>query len=52
MVRDPVCGTFVIPDGALSIGDGKARVHFCSETCRDKYRSTTRGRDRASGRTA
>jgi len=41
MVRDPVCGTFVLPDRAVSIVDGRGRVHFCSVTCRDKYRSRT-----------
>jgi len=41
MVRDPVCGTFVLPDRALTISDGRERVHFCSPDCRDKYRSRT-----------
>ena len=35
LVRDPVCGTYVSPDSALS--DGKQ--YFCSEKCRDEYRS-------------
>ena len=38
MVRDPVCGTFILPDRARSIGDGRSRVYFCSDACRDKYR--------------
>ena len=37
MVRDPVCGTFVLPDHALTIVDGRSRVFFCSAACRDKY---------------
>ena len=37
MVRDPVCGTFVLPDQALTIGDGRAQLFFCSSTCRDKF---------------
>jgi hypothetical protein len=41
MVRDPVCGTFVLPDRAVTISDGRQRVHFCSIACRDKYRSRT-----------
>ena len=41
MVRDPVCGTFVLPDHALSIGDGRTRVFFCSVDCLDKYRTRT-----------
>ena len=47
MVRDPVCGTFVVPDRALSLGDGSTTVYFCSETCRDQYKRRSR-----SGRTA
>ncbi len=41
MVRDPVCGTFVLPDRAVTLSDGRQRVHFCSTACRDKYRSRT-----------
>jgi hypothetical protein len=41
MVRDPVCGTFVLPDHALTIVDGRSRVFFCSGACRDKYRPAT-----------
>ena len=38
MVRDPVCGTFVVPSRAVALGDGSRRVYFCSERCRDRYR--------------
>jgi YHS domain-containing protein len=48
MVRDPVCGTFVVPGRAITIADGRATVSFCSEACRDKYRRA----GRASGRAA
>jgi YHS domain-containing protein len=41
MARDPVCGTFVVPDHALSIVDGRQRIYFCSTACRDKYRAQT-----------
>lgn len=41
MVRDPVCGTFVLPARAVTMVDGPARVYFCSDTCRDKYRART-----------
>ena len=41
MVRDPVCGTFVVPERAVTIVDGRTTVSFCSETCRDKYRART-----------
>jgi uncharacterized protein len=37
MVRDPVCGTFVLPERAVTIAGGRTRVYFCSESCRDKY---------------
>jgi YHS domain-containing protein len=39
MVRDPVCGTFVVPGRALSVSERGAPVYFCSATCRDKYRA-------------
>jgi hypothetical protein len=42
MVRDPVCGTFVLPDRAVTLIDGRARLHFCSDACRDTYRARTR----------
>jgi len=41
MARDPVCGTFVIPDRAIALQDGRTRLFFCSEVCRDKYRART-----------
>jgi YHS domain-containing protein len=41
MVRDPVCGTYVIPDRAVALADGSRRVFFCSANCRDKYRART-----------
>jgi hypothetical protein len=41
MVRDPVCGTFVLPDRAVSLSDGSQQVYFCSDRCRDKYRART-----------
>jgi YHS domain-containing protein len=41
MVRDPVCGTFVVPERAVTLADGRARVFFCSDACRDKYRART-----------
>jgi YHS domain-containing protein len=39
MVRDPVCGTFVLPERAVSLSDGRTRLFFCSDACRDKYRA-------------
>ncbi len=37
LVRDPVCGTYVVPEGSLSVtADGRVH-HFCSEACRSSY---------------
>ena len=41
MVRDPVCGTFVVPDQAFMVADGARRLYFCSSRCRDQYRART-----------
>jgi uncharacterized protein len=41
MVRDPVCGTFVVPERAVTLLDGRTRIYFCSNACRDKYRART-----------
>src|SRR5215467_7096423 len=41
MARDPICGTYVVPEHALSIRDGRQPVYFCSAACRDKYRAKT-----------
>jgi hypothetical protein len=37
LVRDPVCGVFVVPGQALTSGEGSARRHFCSEKCRREW---------------
>ena len=53
MVRDPVCGTFVVPDRAVALMVGRDHLYFCSTTCRDKYRSRPNARtERVEGRTA
>ncbi|MGE0042503.1 MAG: hypothetical protein AB7H88_11655 [Vicinamibacterales bacterium] len=39
MVRDPVCGTFVVPGKALSLTAGSSTAYFCSEECRSRYQS-------------
>jgi YHS domain-containing protein len=41
MVRDPVCGTFVVPERAVTLVEGRTTINFCSEACRDKYRART-----------
>ena len=42
MVRDPVCGTFVVPGRSVMLVEGAQRVHFCSDICRDQYRARVR----------
>lgn len=37
LVRDPVCGTYLLPDRAIKTGSGDGTLHFCSETCRASY---------------
>jgi hypothetical protein len=39
MERDPVCGTFIVRDRALTLSDGSRQVYFCSPGCRDAYRA-------------
>jgi YHS domain-containing protein len=39
MARDPVCGTYVVPDRAVAIDEGRRRLFFCSTACRDQYRT-------------
>jgi YHS domain-containing protein len=34
LVRDPICGVFVVPGQALTTGSGANTRHFCSEKCR------------------
>ena len=41
LVRDPVCGTFVLQDRAVVVMRSGQAVFFCSEACRDQY---SRGR--------
>jgi YHS domain-containing protein len=41
MERDPVCGTFVVPDHAVRLADGSRVLYFCSARCRDAYRART-----------
>ena len=37
LVRDPVCGTFVMPSRALTSGSGTSTRYFCSEKCKQDY---------------
>ena len=53
MTRDPVCGTFVVPERAVSLSIGRDVLYFCSTACRDAYRTQKTSRTgRVEGRTA
>jgi YHS domain-containing protein len=54
MERDPVCGTFVVPERAVALSaSGGDRLYFCSTDCRDQYRNRPEtGSSAAHGRTA
>jgi hypothetical protein len=41
LVRDPVCGTWVLPKDDMSLTKGRQQLFFCSAACRDQYRSRT-----------
>jgi hypothetical protein len=52
MARDPVCGTFVVPERAVVLTDGRERVYFCSTACRDQYKTHSARSAPAEGRSA
>ncbi len=37
LVRDPVCGVYVVPSKALTAGSGSSVKYFCSEKCRQQW---------------
>lgn len=39
LVRDPVCGTYIVPNPTLSLSAGGSTHYFCSEACRTKYQA-------------
>ena len=41
LVRDPVCGTYVVRDRALTLVAGRQTQYFCSERCRDEFARRT-----------
>lgn len=43
LVRDPVCGIFVVPGKSLRAGDGRDTRYFCSEECRREWTARPRG---------
>ena len=42
LARDPICGTYVVPARALTIGRGDDIQYFCSKRCRDQYSQARR----------
>jgi YHS domain-containing protein len=40
MVRDPVCGLFLLQERALEVHEGGETHHFCSEKCREAFGAT------------
>lgn len=53
MARDPICGTFVVPETAVAAsGPNGNRLYFCSTDCRDKYQARPASTPAAHGRTA
>lgn len=38
LVRDPVCGVFVVPSQALTARSGEETQYFCSEKCRRAWK--------------
>ena len=43
LVRDPVCGTYVVKSRALAAVAGGETAFFCSEACRDTWRARHAG---------
>lgn len=39
LVKDPVCGVYVVPAQALVVGNGRDAKYFCSEKCRQAWRA-------------
>ena len=43
LVRDPICGMFVVPSKALTSGSGASTRYFCSERCRQQWMDDGKG---------
>ena len=39
LVRDPVCGTYIVPNPSWSVTRGGVTVYFCSDRCLKSYRA-------------
>lgn len=44
LVKDPICGTYVVQGKSLSASSGGTTHYFCSERCRDQFVSAGAGR--------
>ena len=42
LARDPICGTYVVPRRAVTLGQGDDIQYFCSKRCRDQYSQARR----------
>jgi YHS domain-containing protein len=42
LVRDPICGTYVIPARALPLTAAGATQYFCSERCKEQFLAKVR----------
>lgn len=40
LVKDPVCGTYVTPESALSTSANGEMLYFCSEECLNAFRQS------------
>lgn len=43
MVKDPVCGTFVVPSKALTASRGRETAWFCSPECQQAWQMRQHG---------
>ncbi len=37
MVQDPICGTYIVKEEALSVRTLEGTRYFCSHACKDKF---------------
>jgi YHS domain-containing protein len=37
LVRDPICGVYLVPSKALTASRGTGTAYFCSEKCRQQW---------------
>jgi YHS domain-containing protein len=44
LAKDPVCGTYVVRDRALTTGTGGSQQFFCSDRCRDEWQRSQSSR--------